>query len=173
MESLLQWLRHADFVDLIVLLACNALLFWYVVGAYKRTKHKRLTPGASRLRSYACLLLVIGTVRLTLSNLDLYNYGEFKVPMHLQLLVSYVLLAIAAALIRTEGACRLLLAGALVQVLFTFALCYWLPRTLASVLEVRIPHIAVAQLIIALAVAVTAMRRDRKYKENAESASAN
>ena len=116
----------------------------------------------SRLKMVAGLLLIAGCIRLILSCHDLYMYGTFRIPMHAQLEGPYVVLIIAVARARSERVSRWLLGYVSAQVIFTFIICYALPRTLASVLEERIPHIALAQIVGAVLVLVGAQWYDRK-----------
>jgi hypothetical protein len=77
------------------------------------------------------LLIMAGGIRLIVSNLDLYMYGSFRIPMHIQLLGPYIVLPIAFARVYSERVSRWLLGYVAVQVIFTFITCYELPRTLS------------------------------------------
>jgi hypothetical protein len=115
----------------------------------------------SRLKIATALLLIAACIRLVLSNLDLYMYGSFRVPMHLQLAGPYIVLAVALARVRSERVSRWLLAYMTVQVVLTYMTCYALPRTLAGVLEDRVPCVALAQLLAGVLVLAGAEWCDR------------
>jgi hypothetical protein len=117
---------------------------------------------ASRLKIAAALLLIAGCARLAFSSFDLYAQGSFRIPMHVQLLGPYVVLILAVARVRSERVGRWLLVYVSMQVVFTFITCYELPRTLASVLETRIPYIGLAQLAAAVLALAAAEWHDRR-----------
>lgn len=118
-----------------------------------------MTP---RFKTAAALVLLAGCTSLLVSSLNTTGYGNPRIPFEIQLLGPYIPLLLAVARVRTERVSRWLLGYVSIQTLFTFVVCYKVPRTLASGLEDRVPYVALAQIAVPLLVLAGVQWYDRK-----------